>query len=204
MSKEKKSTAPEKETPSPVSPEQEFSQPDSAAAEAENAATVPEVELSEVDKLKAELAEQQAKYLYLQAEYQNYRKRAARDISDARSMAVAGTLMPFLNVSDFLAMAGVAAEKSDNLEALKQGLSMIIAEFDKALEEMGVKKFVSVGEKFNPDLHDAVGREASDTVPEDVILKEWNCGYKIGEKLLRPARVMVSSGKAEVAEKTEE
>ena len=202
MSDKKESAAPENEAQENVAVEPENPAPE-AAVENESAAA-PEAELSEVEKLKIELADQQAKYLYLQAEYQNYRKRAARDISDARSIAVAGTLMPFLNVSDFLAMAGVAAEKSDNLDALKQGLSMIIAEFDKALEEMGVKKFVSVGEKFNPDLHDAVGREPSDTIPEDVITKEWNCGYKIGEKLLRPARVMVSSGKAETAEKTEE
>lgn len=80
---------------------------------------------------------------------------------------------------------------------------MIIAQFDKALEEMSVKKFSAVGEKFNPDLHDAVGREPSDSVAEGVIIREWNCGYKIGEKLLRPARVLVSSGPA-AEEKKEE
>lgn len=152
--------------------------------------------VSEVDQLKAQLAEQQAKFLYLQAEYQNFRRRAARDISDARSHAIADTLTPFLSVSDFLGMAQAAAEKTDNLDAIKQGLTMIIAQFDKALEEMSVRKFTSTGEKFDPDLHDAVGREPSDTVPEDVVIREWNCGYKIGEKLLRPARVLVSSGPA--------
>ncbi|MBQ9787315.1 MAG: nucleotide exchange factor GrpE [Lentisphaeria bacterium] len=151
-------------------------------------------EISEVDQLKADLAAQQEKFLYLQAEYQNFRKRAARDISDARSHAIADTLTPFLAVSDFLSMAQSAAEKSDNLDAIKQGLTMIIAQFDKALDEMGVRKFTSVGEKFDPDLHDAVGKEHSDSVEEGSIIREWNCGYKIGEKLLRPARVMVSSG----------
>ena len=151
--------------------------------------------LPEVEKLKIELADQQAKFLYLQAEYQNFRKRAARDLGDARSQAVAGTLMPFLNVADYLAMAGTAAAQSDNLEALRQGLGMIVAEFDKALDEMGVRKFSAVGEKFDPDLHDAVRREPSETVPEGVVISEWNCGYRIGEKLLRPARVTVSSGR---------
>ena len=158
---------------------------------------VPEAEtVSETDKLKTELAELQAKYLYLQAEYQNFRKRAARDLGDTRSQAVAGTLMPFLNVADYLAMAGTAAAQSDNLDALRQGLSMIVAEFDKALEEMGVRKFSAVGAKFDPALHDAVRHEASDTVPEGTIISEWNCGYKIGDRLLRPARVTVSSGPA--------
>ena len=162
-----------------------------------------EPELSETEKLQLQLAQIQEKYLYLQAEYQNFRKRSARDISDARSHAIADTLTPFLSVSDFLAMAQVAAEKTDNLDAIKQGLTMIIAQFDKALEEMSVKKFSAVGEKFNPDLHDAVGREPSDSVAEGVIIREWNCGYKIGEKLLRPARVLVSSGPA-AEEKKEE
>ena len=160
--------------------------------ETENKEQAPE--LTEEEKLKAELAAVQEKFIYLQAEYQNYRKRAARDISDARSHAIADTLTPFLAVSDFLGMAQMAAEKTDNLDAIKQGLMMIIAQFDKALEEMSVRKFSAVGEKFDPDLHDAVGREPSESVPEGTVTKEWNCGYKIGEKLLRPARVMVSSG----------
>ena len=170
--------------------------------DASGTAEKEETPLSEVDKLKAELAAMQEKFVYLQAEYQNFRKRAARDISDARTHAIADTLTPFLAVSDFLGMAQTAAEKTDNLDAIKQGLTMIIAQFDKALEEMSVRKFSAVGEKFNPDLHDAVGREPSDSIPEGVITKEWNCGYKIGEKLLRPARVMVSSG-PEVPEEKE-
>ncbi|MBE6357249.1 MAG: nucleotide exchange factor GrpE [Lentisphaerae bacterium] len=166
----------------------------------------PVPELSETDKLKAELAAAQEKFLYLQAEYQNFRKRSARDISDVRAHAVVDTLTPFLSVADFLGMAQSAAEKSDNLDAIKQGLVMIIAQFDKALEEMSVRKFSAVGEKFDPELHDAVGREASDTVPDGVVIREWNCGYKIGEKLLRPARVLVSSGpvKAEEAPEAKE
>ena len=67
-------------------------------------------------------------------------------------------------------------------------------EFDRALEELGVKKMKSVGEKFDPELHDAVGYEASETVPEGCIIREWSGGFTLGEKLLRPARVLVSSG----------
>ena len=90
--------------------------------------------MSAEEKLAAELAEAQAKYLYLQAEYQNFRKRSVRDIADARSYAVSSTLVPFLSVVDYLGMAKSAAEQSDNLEALKQCMNMIIGEFDRALE----------------------------------------------------------------------
>ena len=163
-------------------------------APAENAEKEKTVELSAEEKLAAELAEAQAKYLYLQAEYQNFRKRSVRDIADARSYAVSSTLVPFLSVVDYLGMAKSAAEQSDNLEALKQGMNMIIGEFDRALEELGVKKMKTIGEKFDPELHDAVGYEASETVPEGSIIREWSGGFTIGEKLLRPARVLVSSG----------
>ena len=163
-------------------------------------------ELSAEDKLKAELAELQAKYLYLQAEYQNFRKRSVRDIADARNYAVASTLVPFLSVVDYLGMAQSAAEQSDNLEALKQGMNMIIGEFDKALDELGVKRMKTAGEKFDPALHDAVGYEKSETVPEGAIIREWSGGFTMGDKLLRPARVLVSSGNApeETPEKQEE
>lgn len=153
-------------------------------------------ELSAEEKLSAELAELQAKYLYLQAEYQNFRKRSVRDIADARNYATSSTLVPFLSVVDYLGMAKCAAEQSDNLESLKQGMNMIIGEFDRALDELGVKKMKTVGEKFNPELHDAVGYEKSETVPEGCIIREWSGGFTIGEKLLRPARVLVSSGNA--------
>jgi len=74
------------------------------APEASAEESAPETpELSAEDKLKAELAELQAKYLYLQAEYQNFRKRSVRDVADARSYAISSTLVPFLSVVDYLA-----------------------------------------------------------------------------------------------------
>ena len=154
-------------------------------------------------KLAAEFASLQEKYVYLQAEYQNYRKRVARDLADTRVNAVASTLTPFLNVFDFLSMAENAAEKSDNIESIRQGLKMIIQQFFKTFDELGVKKFDSVGAKFDPARQDAVADESSDTVPEGVVIREWSAGFMLGERVLRPARVVVSSGAAK-AEKSEE
>ena len=149
-----------------------------------------------VEELKKQLAEAKNDLLYLQAEYQNFRKRSARDIADTRSYTIASTLVPFLSVVDYLGMAQSAMEQSDNLEALKQGMNMIIGEFDKALDELGVKRMKTAGEKFDPSLHDAVSYENSADVPEGHIIREWNGGFMLGEKLLRPARVLVSSGNA--------
>ena len=169
---------------------------DEAEKVQEEAAEAAAPELTEEEKLKAELAELQTNYLYLQAEYQNFRKRSVRDIADARSYTIASTLVPFLSVVDYLGMAQSAVEKSDNLEALKQGMNMIIGEFDKALDELGVKRMKTAGEKFDPALHDAVSYENSADVPEGMIIREWSGGFMLGDKLLRPARVLVSSGSA--------
>ena len=160
-----------------------------------------EPELSEEEKLRAALAEAQSKFLYLQAEYQNFRKRSVKDIADARSYAYADALNPFMTVFDYLAMADTAAVNSDNIESIRQGLKMIIAEFNKAFDTLGVTAIDAVGKPFDPELHEAVAHEPSDSVPEGVVIKQWSSGFKMGGKLLRPARVVVSSGPA--AEGTE-
>lgn len=174
----------------------------------EEPAAPPEPEKSEEEKLREALAALQAKYLYLQAEYQNYRKRVAKDVADARSYAYADALGPFMTVFDFLAMADTAAMQSENIESIRQGLKMIIAEFNKAFDTLGVKPLEAVGKPFDPALHEAVAHETSDTVPEGVVIKQWSNGFKMGEKLLRPARVVVSDGspqaEAESGTETEE
>ena len=160
----------------------------------EEPAAPAEPEKSEEEKLREALAELQAKYLYLQAEYQNYRKRVAKDVADARSFAYADALGPFMTVFDFLAMADTAAVRSDNVESIRQGLKMIIAEFNKAFDTLGVKPLETVGQPFDPALHEAVAHETSESVPEGKIIRQWSNGFKMGEKLLRPARVVVSDG----------
>jgi len=170
--------------------------PESEAWDArpEEPAASAEPEPDEKEKLGAALADLQAKYLYLQAEYQNYRKRVAKDIADARSFAYADALGPFMTVFDFLAMADSAAVQSDNIESIRQGLKMIIGEFNKAFDTLGVKPLETVGKPFDPALHEAVAHEASESVPEGSIIRQWSNGFKMGEKLLRPARVVVSDG----------
>ncbi len=153
-------------------------------------------EINETELLKKENAELKNKLIYLQADYQNYRKRTIKDLADARIYGASSTLSPFLTVFDYLNLARTASEKSDNIESIRQGLNLIIAEFYKAFDELNVKKLDSVGMKFNPELHEAVAHEPSDTIPEGEIIKEWTSGFKMGDRLLRAARVVVSAGSA--------
>ncbi len=149
---------------------------------------------SELEKLQKENAELREKLIYLQADYQNFRKRTSKDISDARSLGAANVVEPFITVYDFLNMAQAAAQKSDNIESLRQGLNMIINEYNKAFQEIGIVKLNTVNQPFDPAIHDAAAHEHSDTVPENHIIKEWSGAYKLGERVLRAARVVVSSG----------
>ena len=130
----------------------------------------------------------------LKAEYQNYRKRVSKDIASARNYAVIDTLTPFLQLFDNFSMAVRAAGETTNIDALVQGLNMIQNQYTKAIEDLGVTNYSAVGEKFDPQLHDAIATEKSDTVPEGVVIREWCCGYRMGDNVLRPARVVVSGG----------
>ncbi|MDD5698205.1 MAG: nucleotide exchange factor GrpE [Victivallaceae bacterium] len=161
---------------------------------AETAAeTAPEEQL---EVLSAELDKAKDDLLRLKADFQNYRMRTAKEIASARLFGQTDTLLPFLQIFDHFSMAMAAAEKSDNVEAIKEGLEMILKEYQKGLDELNVVPFNAEGEKFDPQLHNAVAHEPSAEVKEGYVIRQWNAGYKLGERLLRPAAVVVSSGPA--------
>jgi len=158
----------------------------------------------QIAELEKKVIEGEDKFLRLQAEFQNYRKRVAKDLATARVNSLTDTVAPFLQVFDHFSMAMQASESTSNLESLVMGLNMILGEFQKAMDELGVTKFNAVGEKFNPELHEAVANEPSDEVEEGIVIRQWFSGYKLGERLLRPASVVVSSGPAVEEAKEEE
>ena len=172
----------------------------SAAENTANAAGEQAGEVSVEETLRKEVAELKDALLRKEADFQNYRRRMAREVSDARRVGLVETIIPFLQVFDLFDMAMKAAEKSDNVAALKQGLEMILAQYGKTIDELGVQKFDAIGSTFDPMWHDAVAYENNEEAAEGVIIKQWNCGYKMGDKLLRPARVIVSSGPAAAEE----
>ncbi len=149
---------------------------------------------AQITELNDKVAAAEDKYLRLQADYQNFRKRSAKDITSARGYAVIDTVSPFLQVFDMFDMALTAATKTDNITSLIEGMNMIQNQFGKALEELGIEQYTATGKPFDHNLHEAVATEPSETVPEGEVVRQWNCGYKMGEQILRPARVVVSGG----------
>ncbi|MBP5640646.1 MAG: nucleotide exchange factor GrpE [Treponema sp.] len=158
----------------------------------------------EVPDYAKKAAELEDKYLRCRAEFDNYRKRMAREFNDVREQTRRMTITDFLTVHDYFAMGMASIETAPNIEILKQGMNMIWAEFQKVLDGLGVKEVNSVGKHFDAKIHDAVSQEPSDTVPEGVVIREYKKAFMLGDKLLRPAVVIVSSGPAKPVDVTPE
>lgn len=156
-------------------------------------------ELSEAEKAMMELIEKLAvsedKYLRLNAEFDNFRKRVIREKSDIRINAQFDVLNQIVPVLDHFELALGSADQSQNIDKLLEGMKLIKTEFEKALSNLGVELINAVGKPFDPRFHEAIAYEASAEVEKDIVLKQWRAGYKMGERLIRPATVVISSGK---------
>lgn len=145
-------------------------------------------------ELKAEVEKWKDLALRTAAELDNFRKRSARDMQEARSYANADLLRGLLPVLDTFEMGLEAARIESEQSIVFQGLKMVQGMFANLLKDFGVEEVPAQGKPFDPNLHEALSQEASDTVPEGTILRVQRRGYKLKDRLLRPANVMVSSG----------
>ena len=151
----------------------------------------------ELAALRQELSEANDKFLRARAELENYRRRMQREHEQVRYAAKAAAVEGFLPVLDHFHMALEHAVGDSDVEALRHGMDLIMAEFEKALTAVGVERFEAAGQEFDPTQHEALAQQPSDDVPAGHVLQQWKCGYRLGERLLRPATVVVSGGPAE-------
>jgi molecular chaperone GrpE len=171
-------------------------QSESAAAEAENP-TAPE-QTDSVAEAKREAAEFKDKLLRTLAEMENLRKRTEREVFDARLYGIAGFARDVLAVADNMHRAldaiGPELRESDDakVKALIEGVELTERELLKTLEKNGVKKFSPQGEKFDPNLHQAMYEVPTSDLPPGLVADVIQAGYMIGERVLRPAMVAVS------------
>jgi molecular chaperone GrpE len=129
----------------------------------------------------------------LQAEFSNYRKRMDKEKESLRDWLHGQMLLDLLPVLDDMERL-LKSHESDNQIDI-EGVKLILQKFQKALKERGLQEIESVGLEFNPEMHEAVGVEMTPPDKAGMVLEEWQKGYKIGERLLRPSRVKV--GKTE-------
>jgi molecular chaperone GrpE len=152
---------------------------------------------AELKRLEAEAVEMRDKAARRQADFENFRKRTERERSETYNRAAADLVVKLLPVLDNLGRAldteaSVEASESDEFRHFLSGVDLIYKQLGGVLETMGVKTVPSVGEKFDPHLHEAVTTEVTDEHEPETVIQEIVRGYKLGEKLLRPALVKVA------------
>lgn len=143
------------------------------------------------DEHAAEIARWQDKYLRLQAEFDNYRKRTLREKMDLVQTGGRDVLLAMLPVRDDVQRAVAAMEKSDDVEALRAGVLLISQKFTEALRQRGVTEIEVAGKEFDPDLSEAVARFAAGEEMKGRVVDTVQTGYMLGEKVLRFAKVVV-------------
>jgi molecular chaperone GrpE len=146
----------------------------------------PPAEAPAVSQLQGQLAERTADLQRLQAEYANYRKRVDRDRATVREHAVAGTLSELLPVLDAIGQAREHGELSGGFKSVADSLQA-------AVGKLGLVSYGQRGDAFDPKIHEALASTYSPDVAEDTCVEIFQPGYKVGERILRPARVAVAA-----------
>jgi molecular chaperone GrpE len=179
---------------------------DSAPAPASEAGAAEAEAPDAVAQLEAEKTDLKEKLLRTLADMENLRRRTEREIADARTYAVSNFARDMLNVADNFqrAMDSVPAEAREAgdpaLKALVEGIELTEREMLKTLERYGVKPVNPEGQKFDPNLHQAMFEVPNADVPSGTVVQVVQTGYVIGERVLRPALVGVAKGGPKVAE----
>jgi molecular chaperone GrpE len=137
------------------------------------------------------------KYLRLAAEFDNYKRRVQRDQSDTIRFANERLFKDLLPTLDNLERALQSGREQALIEGLLEGVELTYKHFLDTLQKMGMKQVASVGELFDPAKHQAVGQVESLTVPENVIVDEYQKGYFLHDRILRPAMVTVAKAQTE-------
>lgn len=152
---------------------------------------------AELEQLKGERNQLLDKLARLQAEFDNARKREAKERQDARDYVISTTVEPFLGVMDNFQLA---LRSEGSAEQLRAGVGLILKQMEDALKGLNVVPVESVGAQFDPRVHEALGSVETKEFPDHQVLEEIRRGYKVREKLLRPALVKIASNTSVVSE----
>ena len=147
--------------------------------------------LRELEQAQAEATKLREQLLRTAADYDNFRKRTRRDIEDAQRKSIEKVLLEVLPVADNLERAVQAAQHGGDVGSVVEGVTMVLRFFEDALGRLGVERVASVGQPFDPSLHEAVQQVESDQSPGTVVT-EMTAGYRLNGKLLRAAMVSVA------------
>ncbi|MFP4165635.1 MAG: nucleotide exchange factor GrpE [Opitutales bacterium] len=174
----------------------------SSEAEAEPARVeVPtdeaEDDSSELEKARREASEMKTHYFRAVADLENFRKRIAREKQEIIRSAAADVIEALLPVLDNLRLGLQSAENHPEAKEITTGFKMVEAQFKQVLSEQGLEEIKPDGDAFDPNLHECISHQPSDEVPDHHVIETVRSGYRLNDRLIRPANVIVSSGSDE-------
>jgi len=183
-------------------PQDDIDQQANTAADVDSDEFAEELSNTEQDaELAAELAKAQVtikdywdQIMRLNAEMENYRKRAQRDVENAHKYAVKSFVESLLPVADSMEMGlSAASAENANLDSIKEGIGMTLNLFQQTLEKNGIQPVDPQGQPFDPEQHQAMSMQESNEVEPNTVLAVMQKGYLLNDRLVRPAMVVVSS-----------
>ncbi len=183
---------PEKEPQAAAAEEKELPPEDKKEEAKAETFTVTREQMEKMESLAKQLAEEHDQYLRLAAEYDNYRKRTAKEKEQIYSDAKIATVKEFLAVYDNLERA-VAQDGAEDDDPHKKGLEMIFNQYKEALTKLGVTPIDCVGKEFDPERHNAVMHIEDESCGENTVVEVLQQGFMLGDKVLRFAIVKVAN-----------
>ncbi|MBD3347286.1 MAG: nucleotide exchange factor GrpE [Chitinivibrionales bacterium] len=154
-----------------------------------------EVLVENVESLKEKLQAQKDSYVRLIAEFDNFKRRTAKEYERIVANANERLMLEITEVRENFERALRAEESGGDLQKFLEGMKMIFSKLDEILAKNGLKPFTEVGDPFDPNLHDALMKRHDVTIPEDHIAEIYEKGYELKGKVIKHARVIVSEGK---------
>jgi molecular chaperone GrpE len=151
----------------------------------------------ERDRLALQLTQSQDRLARLQAEFDNTRKREAKERQDLRDYAIQSAVEPFLGVLDNFSLA---LKSEGDVAQLRTGVQLIVKQMEEALRGLNVQPVEAIGAQFDPRIHEALGSIETLEHPDHQVLEEIRRGYKLRDKLLRPALVRIATNSAQKSE----
>ena len=160
--------------------------------------SIPVDQLEDLKSQAAKATDHWSNYVRAVADLDNYKKRAARERSEAISYANQSLLEKILPVLDNfeMALAATQTNAADNIKSLADGVAMIQTQLKSALAEAGLEEIDATGKPFDPNFHEAISQQESTAVPDHHVLQQLRKGYKLRDRLLRPATVIVATASA--------
>ena len=159
---------------------------------AENIENEVKETISEVDQLKLDVEEQKQKFIRLYAEFDNFKRRSAKERVELIQTAGRDVIQSMLEVMDDCDRAEKQLQTSEDLQQIKQGIQLVFTKLRNTLQAKGVKEMKSIGEEFNPDIHEAITEiPVNDPAKAGKVVDEVEKGYTLNDKIIRYSKVVV-------------